>query len=41
MFNTFPIEFKRVYGHFQRFKFVFKHFLITNSFCTVDEYLIR
>jgi hypothetical protein len=41
MFNRFPIEIKSIYGNFKRFKVELKHFLVTNSFYTVVEYLNR
>jgi hypothetical protein len=41
MFNKFPIETKSIYSNFKRFKVILKHFLLTNSFYIVDEYLNR
>jgi hypothetical protein len=41
MFNKLSIKFKSIYGNFKRFKVVLKHFLDTNSYYTVDEYLNR
>jgi hypothetical protein len=41
MFNKLPIEMKSIYSNFKKFKVVLKHFLVTNSFYTVDECLNR
>jgi hypothetical protein len=41
MFNNLPTEIKSTYNNFKRFKVVLRHFLVTNSFYTVDEYLNR
>jgi hypothetical protein len=32
-----PIEIKSIYGNFNKFEVILKHFLVTNSFYTVYE----
>jgi hypothetical protein len=41
MFNKLPIEIKSTFSNFKGFKVVLRHFLVINSFYTVDEYLNR
>jgi hypothetical protein len=41
VFNNLPIEIKNISSNLCKFKSVLKQFLITHSFYTVDEYLMR
>jgi hypothetical protein len=39
IFNKLPIEIRNTSSNLNKFKAMLKHFLITHSFYTVDEYL--
>jgi hypothetical protein len=41
MFNNLPIEIKNISSNLCKFKSVLKQFLVTHSFYTVEEYLMR
>jgi hypothetical protein len=39
IFNKLPVEIKNTSSNLNKFKAMLKHFLITHSFYTVEEYL--